>query len=438
MVEIVDRLGLFRVRAYFPAQLALRVLPRQLGASAPALARAAQGDDQRREGLHRLRQRGLGGDLREIRDHAPGDPFKQIAWKATARRRRLMVRELERDISMNGHVLVDVSGSMRAGPAGATRIDAAIELAAGILRTCSDLGDRMGLATFDSRVYAYVAPGEGHGHLLRSVERLLDARLLCDEDATSVDEAQLTDAVARYLLRQEGFSAYRAAPPAHDARWARLLRTQRGVVDTERLAARVAAALSASTFGRTLLDRPPLAQDPASARLRAYCRLVGLELPYLASPAFGGKGLGASEALGRAIGEGRAQILYLLTDGEGLVGEPFRRAVLRMRKKGHRLVVVVPTPGPTPVPALGSPLGAPLGNPARDDERDADAAVFLASLEGERERRRVAQVRADLLALGIRVVVARPQDGAALVAGRRAMAAPVVSGAARTWASGQA
>ena len=32
--------------------------------------------------------RGEGDDLRELREHQPGDPFRKIAWKASARRGR--------------------------------------------------------------------------------------------------------------------------------------------------------------------------------------------------------------------------------------------------------------------------------------------------------------------------------------------------------------
>ena len=36
-------------------------------------------------------------EIRELRDHAPGDPLKRVAWKASARRGRLLVREMERE-----------------------------------------------------------------------------------------------------------------------------------------------------------------------------------------------------------------------------------------------------------------------------------------------------------------------------------------------------
>src|SRR5262249_40476243 len=135
-VEINDPLGLYTVDAYFPSPLALQVFPRPTLRGAPEILRPrpTAGPPHERLGLPATRLRGLGGDLRELRDHAPGDPFKQIAWKATARTGKLMVRDLDRETMVTHFILVDVGPSMRLGRAGATRLDFAIELAAGYAR----------------------------------------------------------------------------------------------------------------------------------------------------------------------------------------------------------------------------------------------------------------------------------------------------------------
>lgn len=50
-------------------------------------------------GLHRLRQRGQGTQFESLRDYTPGDEFKNINWKASARRNKLISTsyEVERD-----------------------------------------------------------------------------------------------------------------------------------------------------------------------------------------------------------------------------------------------------------------------------------------------------------------------------------------------------
>ena len=73
-------------RLTFPSSLRLKVLPRHQPRVALPAARLVGGSADQRMGAHTLRQRGLGGDLRELREYVPGDPYKLIAWKASGPR----------------------------------------------------------------------------------------------------------------------------------------------------------------------------------------------------------------------------------------------------------------------------------------------------------------------------------------------------------------
>ncbi|HEX9104606.1 MAG TPA: DUF58 domain-containing protein, partial [Polyangia bacterium] len=137
-VELSDALGLCSVEAYFPSPVGIKVLPRPALRLQPAEQRLLAGAPHERLGVQPLRHRGLGGDLRELREHAPGDPFKQIAWKATARTGKLMVRELDRETMVTHWLLVDIGGTMRDGRPGAARIDLAVDVAAAYARGALD------------------------------------------------------------------------------------------------------------------------------------------------------------------------------------------------------------------------------------------------------------------------------------------------------------
>ena len=50
-------------------------------------------------------------DLREIREHRPGDPFRRIAWRPSARTGRLMTKEYERYLPRRHLLAVDASAS---------------------------------------------------------------------------------------------------------------------------------------------------------------------------------------------------------------------------------------------------------------------------------------------------------------------------------------
>src|SRR3569833_2598282 len=84
-----DVLGLFDIEAFFPNPIAVKVFPRMLALRAHPV-RNANGALHEQVGLHSVKRRGLSGELREIREHSHGDPFKFIAWKAPARRQQLM------------------------------------------------------------------------------------------------------------------------------------------------------------------------------------------------------------------------------------------------------------------------------------------------------------------------------------------------------------
>jgi uncharacterized protein (DUF58 family) len=67
-------------------------------------------------GGHRLRRPGSGSELLDLRDYIPGDPPKMIAWKASARRDRLITKEYESDVPVRSVIFLDTSESVRLGP----------------------------------------------------------------------------------------------------------------------------------------------------------------------------------------------------------------------------------------------------------------------------------------------------------------------------------
>src|SRR5262245_38063558 len=145
-----DPLGLFEVEAYFPNPIAVKVFPRQLAARQRAI-RPVGAALHEQVGLHQVRRRGLAGELREIREHAHGDPFKFIAWKATARRGKLMTRDLESEIVATQMLVIDVGAGMRVGPLGKAPIDWATDPAAAIARAAAVGGDRVGMVGLGPR-----------------------------------------------------------------------------------------------------------------------------------------------------------------------------------------------------------------------------------------------------------------------------------------------
>ena len=72
--------------------------------------RAAPGGQRISTGASR-KQAGLGNDLLNIRPYVPGDPQRLVHWKATARTRRLMIRQLAQEGESGYHLQLDPDAS---------------------------------------------------------------------------------------------------------------------------------------------------------------------------------------------------------------------------------------------------------------------------------------------------------------------------------------
>ena len=201
-VSLRGPLGLFQVPLYFPNPLSIKVLPR--AARRHVARRAPVGDAAPRSGPTRLRRRGGGTDVYELRDLMPGDPFRSIAWKASARAGKLMVKEVEQEIQQTRWLVMDASGTMRGGEPGQRKLDFAIEAVASETRHALEEGDRVGLAIVDGRLLELVPPNDHRSQLLRVFDALLAATEVVDRDLTDVDEAEVAAIVGRYLRSQDG------------------------------------------------------------------------------------------------------------------------------------------------------------------------------------------------------------------------------------------
>jgi uncharacterized protein (DUF58 family) len=417
VVGLGDLLGLFELRAYFPNPIGVKVFPRLSSPRSGRLeARPTAGALHERVGVHPIRRRGMAGELREIREHAHGDPFKFIAWKATARKRQLMVRELENEIVVTYQLLVDISGSMRGGSHGRTKLDYAVETASAIARASLEGGDRVGLITFDTRIYGQLKPDEGRPHHLKVIDRLLETRNVVDEDLTDITDGELVAAVARYLAHQEAIDVrLKNTPPIGDPAWSRIGTGPRGELYDMAALGRVVATLlkSDSAAAEARRAKAPAwwwqrvhigeGADPEMARLRLFCRLRGIELPYRQADGQGQRAAGLAAALSHAAAGGdRAQVLLIISDLGGIADDPptALRAVGLVRRRHHSVIAVAPF-GPAFAPR-------PSSDPA---QRVAD----ILSLD---ERRRLEGARRDLVRTGVPVVIAGPEDSVAMIARR--------------------
>ncbi|HMG21864.1 MAG TPA: DUF58 domain-containing protein [Kofleriaceae bacterium] len=359
-----DALGLFDIEAFFPNPIAVKVFPRTLAVRGQPV-RAVGGALHEQVGQHHVRRRGLSGELRELREHSHGDPFKFIAWKATARRGQLMVRDLENEIVTTHVAVVDVGGGMRSGAVGRTPLDWASDSVAALARAAISNGDRIGLVGFDTRTVVELAPDTGYHHYLQLVDKLLDVRSVVDEDLTDVTPSELVALVARYLAHQEAIDVrIKAPPPLDDARWSTIQAGPDGqlydVAATGRLCRRLVDMMLGheKTKDKRARAQPVVESDSQLAPLRQLCRLRGIELPYRSTWEHGKRTTGLAAAVERAVAGGRPDVVIVISDLAGFGEDEPRaiRAIARLRKAAGSVIVLAPSPTAF-LPAVASSHG---------------------------------------------------------------------------------
>lgn len=110
---------------------------------------------------------GKGREFDRLRDYVTGDDFRDVAWKASAHHRKLIVREFRVDRAQDVVVCIDRGHRMAARIAGLTRLDHAINAAMLIAYVCNRIEDRVGLVTFAAEADLGVPQGRGKTHLRR-------------------------------------------------------------------------------------------------------------------------------------------------------------------------------------------------------------------------------------------------------------------------------
>lgn len=316
--EVEGPLSLFVVRLYFPNRLRLSVLPQRARArsavNTPLDARAIPRRPSRA-------RRDEGTDIHELRELRPGDPFRHIAWKTSARVGRLVVRELEREELGSVEIVVDAGPSMRDGPRAGRKIERAVALALGIAEDALRRGERVGLVTADRRVLDRIEPDSRPDQRERILEALLAALSCVDGDRTVEDDAEVGRIVARYVRFQEGTDFLDAD-------------TADGI-HLEKLAMHV--------VGRIPKFHDVKARTQAGRIVRRYAEHVGIPLQHRTDRDLRARTEGIVAALAEIKPRRRAPSrIVLITDGTDLeFTSGMRASLMNLRRRGHAMEVLL-------------------------------------------------------------------------------------------------
>lgn len=369
--EIDGPLGLFAIQLYFPNRLRLAVLP------ARARSRSAVHTPLDARAIPRRASRARrdeGTDIHELRELRPGDPFRHIAWKTSARVGRLVVRELEREELGSVELVLDVGPSMRDGPHGERRIERAVSLALGIAEDALRRGERVGLVTADRRVLERVEPDSRPDQRERILDVLLSGLSCVDGDRTVEDDPEVGRIVARYVRFQEGIDFL--DPLTADG------------VHLEKLALHV--------VGKIRRFHDVNARTQAGRIVRRYAEHVGIPLQHRTDRDVRARSEGIVAALAEIKPRRRAPSrIVVLTDGIDVdFATAVRPAMMNLRRRGHVMeVLLVPRPLPH----------------ARELGIDATSVLAASFLEDDLARLRGVSTTLRSLGVGVGVDVPSPR-----------------------------
>ncbi len=173
-LQLADLQGFFYHATFVPSLTVYRVLP-PLADAEGHTAGVKRHNLLPPPGVHRLRRPGSGSELLDLRDYLPGDPPRTIAWKASARRDRLITKEFESEVPVRCTLFVDTAQSVRLGPVGQSALARLVEIAAVVAQASGAARDLTGLCLFDEREVTYVRPARGPRHLSQLFNLLTDA-----------------------------------------------------------------------------------------------------------------------------------------------------------------------------------------------------------------------------------------------------------------------
>lgn len=152
------------------------------------------------DGRAAMRVRGQGTEFDSLRDYVEGDDVRSIDWRATARRRDLVVRTWQPEQHRRVVIVLDTSRTSAGRIDDAPRLDAAMDAALFLTAIAGHARDRVHVVAGDRTVRAHVTGHDRVGLLHDAISELapIDARIVEADWRTLA--AEVTRAVSQRAL----------------------------------------------------------------------------------------------------------------------------------------------------------------------------------------------------------------------------------------------
>ena len=160
-LAFTDARGLFTSEAeYVQAGSVVEVYPGVRRQAPPTPLRLYGG------GLEVFRKAPAGTDYAGIREYVPGDGYLRVEWKATARLRKLMVKEFHPETQSTLQILIDAGKTMRQQSYVGTKLDEALAVAQLLAEATMGSEKRLGIWVYDeTNVVKAIKPAKAESQL---------------------------------------------------------------------------------------------------------------------------------------------------------------------------------------------------------------------------------------------------------------------------------
>jgi uncharacterized protein (DUF58 family) len=172
-------LGLCARQVRLPAGRDVKVYPDLSALSREALAMARSSEAVSARVL--LRKAAEGREFESLREYRPGDDYRHIDWKSSARHGHTLVRTWQPERHQPVLLLLDCGRHMAGRVQGRRKLDHAVDAALRLARVSLDAGDMVGVLAFASDVRAFLPPRKGAEHLRLITESLYRAEAGLEE-----------------------------------------------------------------------------------------------------------------------------------------------------------------------------------------------------------------------------------------------------------------
>jgi uncharacterized protein (DUF58 family) len=123
-------------------------------------------------GVKRIRRIGHNMEFDQIREYVPGDDYRAINWKATARKNALMANQYQDERSQQVYCLIDKGRAMQMPFEGMALLDYAINASLVLASVAIRRQDKAGLITFNTKVKTHLPPSNRPAQLQAVMDAL--------------------------------------------------------------------------------------------------------------------------------------------------------------------------------------------------------------------------------------------------------------------------